>query len=597
MTCRPEARTVLRTIGGGLGAILLLLAACSEPLPEAAPIERAQQALAAQDGLGAEIILREMLAGGTPEMEIAAYLGEAELQQGQIAEARRWLESSSFTPATAGRGFHMLGRARMREGNLPEAGMAFDRALEFIPESPDLWVDIGRLRYLGGEHRQAVDASIRAAELGPQNVAALQFRAQLVRDAAGPEAALPWYEAALESNRDNLALMGDYAATLGELGQLKDMLVVVRRMIELDEENSQAFYLQAVLAARGGRFDLARNLLDRSGSLQRETPAAMLLSGIIDLETGNHASASQMFDRLERMQPDNARIRLLAARSLALGGKHRELVHRFEDRAGQPGAPPYLTTLVGRSYEVLGERAKAALYLDLAARSTATGLRPLPSATSLDVALARGPKTGPDAAALVRALLGAGQPAAAIDNAEAFLRLAPGSGDAAALAGDAYIFAGQGRKAAEYYANAAEIRQFWPLARRMVAAELAAGRRQSALTLLEYQLAKNSANTEAAVMLARAELQSGNAAKAGLLLDLAIANGAARDPQVWMLRAETALALDDAETAREAAIRAYSLQRMNPEATGLLARILTQTGGSDAQAQALAHKAARLQRR
>jgi len=213
------------------------------------------------------------------------------------------------------------------------------------------------------------------------------------------------------------------------------------------------------------------------------------------------------------------------------------------------------------------------------------------------VALTRGPQNGGNEAALVRGLIAAKLPAQAIANAEAFLLRAPGSGNAYALAGDAYLAAGQGGKAAEYYAQAAEIRQSWPLTRRMAAAELAAGRRRSALTLLEYELANNSANTDAAVLLAQAALEAGDASKAVLLIEGAIANGASRDPQVWMLRARAALALDDAETARNAAMRAYSLQRMSPAATALLARILRETGGSEPEVRALAEKAGKLQQR
>jgi tetratricopeptide (TPR) repeat protein len=597
MICTPEPQTVWRFSGGGLAAILLVLGACSEPAAEIPAVERAKLALSEKDGLGAEIILRDMLARGTPMPEISAFLGQAELQQNNVEDARRWLEGADFTPGTRGLGYHMLGRVELAQGHLPEAGEAFDLALQSMPENPELWVDIGRLRYLGGEHRQAVDASIQAIELGPENVAALQFRAQLLRDAEGLAAALPLYEAALKRNPDSLVLLGDYAATLGEFGRSKDMLIVVRRMVELDEDNPRVFFLQAVLAARGSKFDLARNLLIRSGDLERGVPAAAMLSGIIDLEKGNYASASQTFDRLERLQPDNHRIRLLLARSLALGGNHRELIYRFKDRASTPGTPPYLTTLVGRSYEALGQRDNAAPFLDLAAKPRGASLRGLPAQTTLDVALSRGSGTGRDTVSLVRGLIAAGQASAAVSNAEAFLARVPGSGDALALAGDTYLAAGQGARAADYYAQAAAIRQTWPLTRRMVAAENAAGRFRSGLTLLEYQLADNSANSEAAVMLASADMVAGNARKASLLLDLAIANGASRDPNVQMLRARTALELGDMDIARKAARRAYSLQRMNPDATALLAEILTESGEDKAQIQALTRKAAKLRSR
>lgn len=587
-----------RFAAGWMAATVLMLTACSDPAPEIPALDRAMLALDRQDGLGAEIILRDMAARGTPIPEIAAFLGQAELQQNQLDDARRWLENADFTLETQGLGYHMLGRVELAEGHLPEAGMAFDRALQSMPNNPELWVDIGRLRYLGGEQLQAIEASLRALELGPDNVAALEFRAQLVRDSEGPGAALPLYEAALERHPGSLALLGDYAATLGESGRTADMLKIARRMIEQDERNPRAYFLQAVLAARGGEFGLARTLLIRSDKLERGTPAALMLSAIIDMQQGNYASASQTLDRLERLQPDNQRIRLLAARSLALGGRHRELVHRFSDRAMLPGSPPYLATLVGRSYEALGLRELAAPFLDAAAKPRSTALQAMQTETPLDVAQARGPRSGTDAVALVRGLIGAGQSGAAIANAEEFLARVPGSGDALALAGDAYLAAGQGGQAAEYYAQAAAIRRSWPMTRRMVAAELAAGRTISGLTLLEHQLADNPANSEAAIMLASAELAKGNAQKAAILLDLAITNGASRDPEAQMLRARAAMAMGEMEMARMAAIRAYSLQRMNPAATALLAEIFAQTSASSgaeaaqSQALALARKAA-----
>ncbi len=68
----------------------------------------------------------------------------------------------------------------------------------------------------------------------------------------GLVASLPWFEKGLKAAPDDLSLLGEYAATLGEIGRAKDMLRVTRHMIELDGENPRAFYLQAVLAARAG---------------------------------------------------------------------------------------------------------------------------------------------------------------------------------------------------------------------------------------------------------------------------------------------------------------------------------------------------------
>ena len=125
------------------------------------------------------------------------------------------LGKGDFSPKSAAHGFHMLGRLEMRVGNLPAAGKAFDRSFAALPDNSDLWVDIGRLRYQGGEQAQAIEASKRAVDLDETNPEALLLRAQLVRDSEGLAAALPWFEAGIEQSPGDLDLLGDYAATLG----------------------------------------------------------------------------------------------------------------------------------------------------------------------------------------------------------------------------------------------------------------------------------------------------------------------------------------------------------------------------------------------
>jgi len=347
-------------------AAALVLTGCGEVEQAATPFDAGVARLQSGDGLGAEKYFNQALEGGAERTSIAAYMGEAELLQGQLAEAREWLGGGQFDEASRSRGFHMLARLEMRVGNLPAAGQAFDRALETAMDDPELWVDIGRLRYMGGEQIQAIEAAQRAVELGPQNVQALHFRGQLVRDAHGMAAALPWFEAALAVDPDNGAVLADLAATQGELGQARAMLATIRKLAKVDPGNRQIVFLQAVLAARAGEPILARSLLQRSGNIDRQVPAAMLLSGVIDLQSGNYASAAQTLDILSKRQPENRRVHALLARALSLGGSNRELVKRFAEKALRPSASPYLVTTVGRAYEQLDDRASAAYFLDRA---------------------------------------------------------------------------------------------------------------------------------------------------------------------------------------------------------------------------------------
>ncbi|WP_435417745.1 tetratricopeptide repeat protein [Parerythrobacter aurantius] len=537
------------------------------------PLDRAKSALAAGDGFGAELALREMLDAGTPKVEIAALMGEAELLQGQLVEARHWLGSGQFSPADAGRGFHILGRLEMREGNLPAAGQAFDRALQFAPESARLWVDIGRLRYRGGEQAMAVDAAVKAVALGPEEPDALLFRGQLARDSQGAHAALPWFERAMAAQPGHLDIQAEYAATLGEAGKATKMLEVLRAITERNPGYQRAYFLQAVLAARSGNFSLAERLLARAGSDVKASAAGSLLAGIVDLENGNFASAAQELDRLHRQQPENRRVRDLLARALATAGNHRELVHRFDKAARLESASPYFRTLVARSHEALGQRKEAASLLDLANRPQTGNLIALAPERDTATIMPGNPANALDALTSVRSLISSGNPAGAVQAANRFLASFPGSADALALAGDAQLASRNVGAALGYYRQSATIRQPWLLARKRFAALQAVGRKEEAIAILRNYLAGHPGAVEAAVVLARVEHDRGNLPASAALLDHALAAGAGSDPEILALRAVVAMRMRQRDVADSMARRAMALQPGHPASVQAMALV------------------------
>ncbi len=160
--------------------------------------------------------------------------------------------------------------------------------------------------------------------------------------------------------------MGDYAATLGDLGRYSDMLEVVRDLTDFAPDYSQAHFLQAVLAARGEDPVLASNLLSRSGLAARGVPAAMMLAAVVEMQQGNYDTAVETLEVLAQRQPGNMRVDELHARALWLGGRDREVIDRFAARASLLQASPYLVMLVGRSYERSGDRAKAIPFIERA---------------------------------------------------------------------------------------------------------------------------------------------------------------------------------------------------------------------------------------
>lgn len=551
-------------------------------------LQPARDALRRGDGIAAEVLLRDALRTGSAAQEVAALMGEAELLQGNLREARRWLRPADFPPSERAHGFRMLGRLEMAEGNFLKAGDAFGYALQEKPRDAQLWVDIGRLRYLAGEQFEAVEASKQALAFAPKDPAALKFRGQLVRDSRGLAASLRFFAAALKEAPEDLGILGEYAATLGEIGRAKDMLAITRRMIAIDNRDPRAFYLQAVLAARAGKDDLARRLLWRTGDAYPKTLAAMLLTGVLELRSGNLETAAEPLEALWRGQSGNWRTALLVGRMLSMDGRDAELVDRFAALAMREDASPYLLELVGRAYEALDKRSDAAIYLDRAASGQHDRLAALPDSTPVGVLEARWrdqPGEPQRILPFLRQLIALQRydDAAAIAN-ELRTRF-PGSSDVMLIAGDVELAAGRPASALERYRQVMRVRTSSPLLDRMVAAELQLGRSRAAETLLASYFAQHPLDGSVATRLARFAGDRGDWRRAkAFAVHARNQGGGKRNPQLIALIAMANINLGDGKSAVLEAQSAYRMQPANSSIVriyGLALRAAGQARRSD----------------
>lgn len=535
-----------------LTALALLVAALAGSGVTAAPgddlIGQAKQALAQGDGIAAEVALRRALSAGAPREAVAAYMGEALLVQDAPEKARGWLEPGRFTPASAGWGFRMLARLERSEGNLPAAGRAFDRAMAVTPRDAAMWGEIGRLRYVGGEHMLAIDAADYALKLDPDNVRALEFQGQIARDRDGLTAGLPWFERALKRSPRDLSVLGEYAATLGDLGQAKKMLATTRLMLSIEPGNPRAYFLQAILAARAGKIELARGLLARTRDKFEDVPAGQLLEGLLEMRAGNYRLAAEALAKLARAQPGNAAARLLLARAYALAGEDRLVVHDYAAAAERADASPYLLALVARSYEA-DRRDLAAPLLDRAWLARRPDWFPLVPGSEIGGLLVSGDAEGARAAA------------------NRNLAANPGSAFNQAIAGDVRLAAGDGAGAMEHYRLAAHVRLGRSLLLRMILAATEAGQGGEAVDLVERYLAANPADPVAARVVAGRAAYVGDWRRAELLLDAAWRNGGDDDVALLAQLSQAKLRAGDAKGARVMAQRVHEIQ---PVAASLL---------------------------
>jgi tetratricopeptide (TPR) repeat protein len=563
-----------RILRAGLLVLLALPALAgtgSDPLAEAA------SAIEQGDGISAEVAARRALRAGASEEAVSAYLGEAAILEDDLVEARRWLGPGRFDAASAQRGFHALGRLELASEDFAAAARAFDRALQAGGGSARLWVDIGRMRYRGGEQHLAADAAARALAIDPMEPQALAFRGILIRESKGLLAALPWFAGAVKRAPGDIGLLGEYAATLGELGRYKEMLRIARRMVAIDREHPRAYYLQAVLAARARRNDLARRLLWRTEGAYAETPAGILLEGVLEYRSGNPALAVERFDELARRQPDNRMVAQLLGRALLAVGDEEEVVARFEALTAVPGAPPYLLTLVARAHEQAGRRDLASPFLDRAALGPDRTIRALPLTREGELAIYRWgdePARPEVAVQLVRQMLSQGRAAEAAVFARELTRRYPGSADIEVLAGDASLLAGDPAAAMAFYGSAAKVRWNAALAERIAAAQRLLGRRSQAEQALAAYHAAHPGERSIAAALGREAAANGDWRRAAVLLGRAAGlSGGAGDPELLAHLARAQLATGDLPSAHASAGRAYRLQRSSVRATEALAAV------------------------
>ena len=590
----PTRRLMVRTL---CAVLALALAAPSEALPEAAKVylTAANQALARGDGIAAEVELQRALTMGASRPEVAAAMGEAMLDQHELVKARTWLGPGQFAKGTEAQGWRLRGLLERMDGNLAAAGQAFDKAMAANPKDPLLWVEIGRLRYVGGEQLQAIDAAHNAVVLGPLNPRALEFQAELTRDALGYAAALPLYEQALEQAPNDTALLSGYAAALGEAGRSADLLTASRRLIARSGD-PHGFFFQAVLAARAGDLELARAMLNRTGGKLAATPAGQLVVGVLELEAGNANAAVRALAPLADAQPANQRVQLLLARALYEAGEYSQLYARYGDLALRSDASPYLLTVLARALEDQGNRVAAAPLLD---RAAAASLAPL-----LPIATGDGPgafagRANADPAALgavvpyVRSLLAAGDVVGARRVAGRFVQLRPGSADAQGLLGDVELIAGNGGAALNHYLLSSRVRFPDQLLLRIGLAFDKAGQSAMAQPLVAQYLTAFPGSRLAARIAANQAALAGDWPSARALLENLRLRGGNRDFRLLADLSFARLRSGDPEAALEAAQRAWVLQPASPVAAQAYGMALAELGRDPVQARQLLELAKR----
>ena len=468
------------------------IAVDAAPRAAAAQVVLARASLELGEGLAAEAALDRAQQFGAPAADLHHLLARARLLQGDPTGALA--EAALAGPRFADEVARVRAEALAAQGDRRGAIAALEAIVARLPRDARAWTALGRLRLGAGALGGAADAAATAARLAPGEPAALTLQGEVVRARFGLVAALPWFDAALARDAYYLPALIEKAATLGDAGRSADALATTRRALVAQPGNPAALYLQAAIAARAGKPELARRLLAAAGPAIEGTPGALLLAGTIDAGAGRYEAAAARWRRLVAIQPMNVTARRLLATALLRAHDPAAALDVLRPAALRGDADAYTLTLTARAWEAAGARPSAALFLDRAgagARGPAMPFAAAEPVPALITEAAGAPGDPTYALGVIRGLNGAGDRAGALARARALATAAPRDPAALLAWGDMLATTGAWASAATIYARAADLQFDEPAALRLIDALGRAGRRADAARTLALYLAQN----------------------------------------------------------------------------------------------------------
>lgn len=552
--------------------------------------------LALGDGRGAEAQIARAVKAGMPAASLAHLSAHAALIQGDPKRAIAF--TAAKIPGTRARAYadRVTASALVAKGDMEAAARAYDAALAADPGSSLLWTDIGRFRLRTGNVGGAGEAAARAVALNPNNAEALLLTGQLVRGQYGLAASLEWFERALELDSANLAALGEAAATLGDLGRHGDMLTRTRRMLAIEPENPRALYLQAVMAARAGRYELARGLTYRIGERMNGVPGFLLLQGVLDLHAGNAEQAKKRLEPIVYFQRANLSARRLYGLALLRAGEKEAAFGQFAPMGDRSDADSWTLLTLASMQEGRGNLAGAAMLRDRASRLgrvepapfDLTGrFAPSEAATgdagNADIAVPR-----------IARQVAAREMGAALAEARVIAERNPGSAMAQMLLGDVLAAGGDHRAAAQAYTRAGNIEFSENIALRMVAALRRSGQGAAARAVLDTFLLQNPRSVPALLLAADDLIEAGRWKGAIVLLEGVRQRIGNRDATLLTGLAWAHYRNRNIDRALAFSTKAYALMPSSPVVAGTAGWIRFDTGRDKTGGAALVRKAARI---
>jgi Flp pilus assembly protein TadD len=297
-----------------------------------------------------------------PDFPEAWYnLGVTLTAQGRYLEAEAACRKALKLKPDYAEAWDNLGIALHQQGRYPEAEAAYRKALKLKPDYPQAWDNLGVTLAAQGRYPEAEAAYRKALKLKPDYPGAWNnLGVTLAAQGRYPEAEVA-YRKALELKPDDSRVWGNLGVTLASQGRYPEAEAAFRKALELKPDDPKAWYSlgvtyqrmgmqaradyhlrietaikavalnqasapQLLLVAKEvwgnhGKWEEAKQCIDKSLEVQPDHPAAMSYGAWIALETDHLEEAEDLIKKVQEQEPDHPDILYPLARLLKAQGR------------------------------------------------------------------------------------------------------------------------------------------------------------------------------------------------------------------------------------------------------------------------------------
>ncbi len=235
------------------------------------------------------------------QVQQALKLAEHGDQQGAMNLVLHLLEQHpKFAPA-----LKLKGMLLEDSGHLAEAGAAFEQALKFAPNDPDLLLEVGKYKLTAGQKEEAIKLLQHCIRILPGDGDAQYYLAQAYHLTGQDDLALAAIRQSLKVEPDNPSVWQEYGELLCVKEECEDGL---RWLLKAQHSDAKLPHIDYDIAVT----DL--KLMDLAGSVQYAARAvesqpgnvaALQLLASADVKLAKWQEAKQAFERILTFKPDD----------------------------------------------------------------------------------------------------------------------------------------------------------------------------------------------------------------------------------------------------------------------------------------------------